>query len=288
MAYLWEQYREEHSAKRIAENMSFSGRAVLPDLGHLTPEEITTTKCRAYVAKRKRQGRKVGTIWTELNHLQIVLNWAAKQRIVPHAVHVERPQKPPPRDRRLTRAEAIRLRDAAEMPHIALAISLLLGTGARIGAVLDLTWDRVDFERNLITYTDPTDTGRRKGRATVPMPADLRQRLLEARDGTVSDYVVEWAARKVGSIKRGFGRAVMLAGLEDVTPHVLRHTAASWMAERGVPMTEIAAVLGHSDSRTTERIYARFSPDYLRGAISALDLSGVPSGPSDTDGENKK
>jgi hypothetical protein len=42
------------------------------------------------------------------------------------------------------------------------------------------------------------------------------------------------------------------------------------MAEAGVSMPEIANVLGHSDSRITEAIYARFSPTYLKKAVSAL------------------
>jgi hypothetical protein len=45
------------------------------------------------------------------------------------------------------------------------------------------------------------------------------------------------------------------------------------MAEAGRPMTEIAAVLGHSDSRITERIYARFSPAHLRKTVIALDMT---------------
>ncbi len=61
-----------------------------------------------------------------------------------------------------------------------------------------------------------------------------------------------------------------MAGLVDVSPHVLRHTAAVWMAEAGVTMPEIAAYLGHADSRITERIYAKFSPEYLRRAARAL------------------
>jgi integrase len=44
------------------------------------------------------------------------------------------------------------------------------------------------------------------------------------------------------------------------------------MAEGGIPMPVIAQYLGHRDSRTTERIYARFSPDYLREAAKALEL----------------
>lgn len=287
VSYLWQQYRVEHGDKRIAANMAFSGKPILSELGYLRPEEVTPAKTRAYVAHRRKIGRQDGTIWTELNHLQIALNWATSRRLVSGSVSIEKPQKPPPRDRRLTRQEARRLLDAADFPHVALAIALMLGTAARVGAILELTWDRVDFERGFITYANSREMLRRKGRATVPMTEDLRQRLQEARRGAISEYVVEWAAHQVGSVKRGFARAVERAGLEDVTPHVLRHTAASWMAEAGIPMTEIAAVLGHTDSRTAERVYARFSPSYLRRAIAPLDMSGVPSGPRDTENENE-
>jgi integrase len=42
------------------------------------------------------------------------------------------------------------------------------------------------------------------------------------------------------------------------------------MAEAGVPIAEISQYLGHSDSRTTERHYAKFTPGHLRKAASAL------------------
>lgn len=288
MAVLWQAYREENAAKRIAANMDYSGRAVLPILGHLTPDEITTAKAREYRAKREAAGRQPGTIWTELNHLQIALNWAAGKGHIPKALTIEKPPKPPPRERWLTRAEARRLLDAADFPHVELAIALMLGTAARIGAILGLTWDRVDFDRGQIAYADRADISRRKGRATVPMTSDLCQRLGDARQGAVSEYVVEWGGKRVGSIKRGFARAAEAAELVDVTPHVLRHTCAVWMAEDGHPMSEIARVLGHSDSRVTERVYAKFSPDHLRRAVASLDMSGVPSGSKAVPDKNAK
>jgi integrase len=277
LTYLWGAYGKEKAGKRIVENMVFSGRAVLPHLGHLLPDEITTDRCRQYVRHRRRMGRKVGTIWTELNHAQIVLNWATEQRLIPYSVAIDRPPKPAPKDRRLTAPESQKLLDAAKVPHVRLAIALMLNTGARSGAVLDLTWDRVDLARGLIHYADPDDSGHRKGRATVPINKPLRPLLEDAKRGAMTPYVIEWAGEQVGSVKRGFAKAVKDAGLANVTPHVLRHTAASRMAEAGIPMTRIAAVLGHSDSRTTERIYAKFAPDYLRDAVDALDTSGVPS-----------
>jgi integrase len=52
---------------------------------------------------------------------------------------------------------------------------------------------------------------------------------------------------------------------------MLRHSAAVWMAEQAVPMTQIAQFLGHTDSRITERVYARFAPQFLSTAADALE-----------------
>lgn len=297
VSYVWQLYRDENSAKRAAANMAYSGKSILPEFGHLLPDEVSRELCEAYARKRRRtkyHGKpiQIGTVWTELNHLQIVLNWATKHRIIPYAVYVTRPPKPAPKDRRLTPEESKLLLDASPMLHIQTAIAIMLYTGARSGAVLDLTWDRVDFDRGIIELGVPDDAGRRKGRATVPMNDDLAKRLRKAKHSAMSNYVVEWAGGKVRSFKRGFARAVELAGLENVSPHVLRHTAASRMAAAGVPMTRIAAVLGHSDSRTTERIYARLAPGFLRDAVDTLDLSDVgaesrvPSGSREPTNEN--
>ena len=60
------------------------------------------------------------------------------------------------------------------------------------------------------------------------------------------------------------------------TFHILRHTYASSLAMRGVPMGVIAAQLGHSDTRMTERHYAHLSPNYVaetvRAALPALGI----------------
>jgi integrase len=53
------------------------------------------------------------------------------------------------------------------------------------------------------------------------------------------------------------------------TFHILRHTYASALAMRGVPMGVIAAQLGHSDTRMTERHYAHFAPSYVADTVRA-------------------
>jgi len=206
----------------------------------------------------------------------MVLRWAEKRRLIDRAPHVDRPPAPPPRNRWLTRDEARRLIDGAEAHHIRLAIILMLATAARVSAVLELTWDRIDMERGIVVL-DPGDGQGRKGRATVPINGMLRAALTEAAKASISDYVVEWGGRPVKSIKTGFRRAAANAGLTDVSPHVLRHTGAVWMAEKGTSMDRIAQYLGHSDSRITERVYARFAPDHLRDEADILDLGPIMS-----------
>jgi integrase len=135
---------------------------------------------------------------------------------------------------------------------------------------LELTWDRVDLERGWIDLR--TGEGRRKGRAVVPINGTLRAALTTARDAALSDHVVEWAGGPVKSIRRGFARTVASAGLQHVTPHALRHTAALHRAAGGIAMSRISPYLGHSSTEVTERVYARFAPDHMRDAAEVLDF----------------
>ena len=161
-------------------------------------------------------------------------------------------------------------RDAARpIPHLYLFVVLAYTTAGRASAILELTWDRVDFDSGIIRLG--TGEKRMKGRATVPMTDSARAALLEAREAAISDYVVEYGGRRVMSVKRAFAAAATRAAVSWCTPHVLRHTAAVHMAESGVPMSEISQYLAHTSTSVTERVYARFSPQYLRRAASALE-----------------
>lgn len=273
VADLWPAYLADRAGRRAERNMRSTGNVILPHFGALRPDQITTADCRGYAARRRGAGKSVGTVWTELGHLRIVLNWAAKQGLIDRAPAIDMPPKPAPKDRYLTRAEIDRLLAADAEPHIALAIRLMLMTGGRVGAILELTWDRVDLDRGQINLR-LDDGGPRKGRAVVPVNPALRAALIEARKSALSDHVIEWAGGPVKSIRRGFARAVVNAGLKDVTPHTLRHTAAVHMAEAGVPMSRISQFLGHSNTAVTERVYARFAPDHLSDAAAALNFGG--------------
>jgi hypothetical protein len=76
--------------------------------------------------------------------------------------------------------------------------------------------------------------------------------------------------KPIPSVKKGFQSAVRLAGLPGrVTPHTLRHTAATWLMQRGVPIWEAAGFLGMSPE-VLQDTYGHHHPRYLQGAAAAI------------------
>lgn len=271
VAEIIQQYLEERGPRLVGLRTAvFAVRRLLPVFGHFRPDQITRTLCRAYATERRRQGVGDGTIRRELAVLNAALHW--NQKTTPAVI--EFPPPPPPKDLYLTREQYQALREAARStPHLYLFVILAYSTAGRASAILELTWDRVDFDHGMIRLAAPQSTEKRtKGRAITPMTDGTREALLDARCGALSDYVIEFAGRRVLSVKGAFKAAVLRARLSPrISPHVLRHTAAVHMAEAGIPMAEIAQYLGHNNLQTTYRVYARFSPDHLRRAASALE-----------------
>jgi integrase len=269
---LWDSYRLDKAGRAVATTMKYTWKALEPHFGELEGGAVTVADCRAYTDARRKDGKKDGSIHTELGHLRSVLVWAQKNRLIAHAPHIERPTKPEPKEGYLTRPEVARLMAAANTPHIRLAILLLISTGARSAAALQLTWDRVDFDRRMIQLRNPFDKAQRKGRATVPINDSLFSALKEAKEGSLSPYVIEWAGGPVKSIKKGIKTAGEGIGRPDTSPHMLRHSAAVWLVENGHSMAEVAQFLGHSNQAMTFKVYGRYSPDYLRKLAASLEV----------------
>jgi len=84
--------------------------------------------------------------------------------------------------------------------------------------------------------------------------------------------------------QRPLAAAAQIAAIEDpLTFHILRHTYASMLAMRGVPMSVIARQLGHADTRMTERHYAHLAPNYVADTVrSALPSIGIVELPNVT------
>lgn len=265
-AYLTAKENPDRPAITI-DYMKWMWGVIKPHCAGLRVDQIDRKWCQEYAKKR---GKAPATVRKEIGFLAAAIRWAGK----PGAV-IELPPEAPPRDRWLTKLEfSLLLEAAAPYPHLQVFLHLALATGARKEAILELTWEQVNWERGQIWL------GRKPGgkaRSIVPMTSTLRSVLRSVKQqydalGVDCKRVVQYGGQPVGDIKKAFAGAVKRAGLKNVTPHDLRHTAAVWMAADGVSMEKIAQYLGHSDSRVTEKIYARFSPDHLKDAAAALDL----------------
>ncbi len=273
MSAIYEAYAcdREEAKKAAAPRIRNAWKRLKPTFGTLLPGHVTPDMCASYEKKRRAAGAASGTIHVELGYLRTALQFARKRGWLLHAPYVPLPTKPASKVGHLTRAQARILTDAAVMPHVRLFLILALTTAGRAGAILDLKWERVDFDKRTIDLRNPERGETNKGRAFVAMNNRAYEALVDAQKGAVSEYVVEWGGEKVASIKKGVAAAARRAKLR-CTPHMLRHTAAVWMAEDGVKMEEIAAYLGHTNPKITFSTYAKYSPAYLRKAAGSLEF----------------
>lgn len=254
----WE--REKRNLKSI-EIAKAKAKPIRKFFGNLHSDQINRSLCRDYAAFRKVSNT---SIRNELSILRCALRWHDRNT---KAV-IELPPADSPRDNYITANEYKRLLKACKSPHMSLFVTLAWGTAARSNAILGLVWANVDLSRRQINFGQGSGT---KKRAIVPMTNSVYEALKAAEQGATSEYVIEYGGNPVKSIRKGFRETALRAKL-SVKPHDLRRSAAICMAEAGVPMAEISQFLGHTNQNITYKVYARYSPDYLRKAASALDV----------------
>jgi integrase len=76
--------------------------------------------------------------------------------------------------------------------------------------------------------------------------------------------------KRIGNIKKGFEAACARAGLEGVSPHTLRHTAATWIARDGAADLSDAANYLAMSEKTLREVYRHHHPDFLREAAESI------------------
>jgi hypothetical protein len=105
----------------------------------------------------------------------------------------------------------------------------------------------------------------------VPVPPRLLAHLRRWYDkGLAKQHFVEFNEQPIKSVKTAFKTAVSLSNLKGkVSPHTLRHTAATWLMQIGVSTWEAAGFLGMSE-KTLRDVYGHHHPDYLHGAATAI------------------
>ena len=240
--------------------------------------EIGARQLWDYQIKRKNDGVKPATINRELAFLRSAINfanthweWDLKNPVVGRMVFNPNGE----RDRWLKPVEAKRLLKEAKTSkasHLHDFILLALNTGSRSGELMNLEWSRVDLSANEI-YLEAIHTKSARPRV-LPLNQEARQALIgrmkfRAEQSPDAPYVfVNRRGQRITSIKKSFRTACNRAGISDFRIHDLRHTFASWLVRKGVPLLDVSRVLGHSTIKMTER-YAHLEP--RESAVRVLD-----------------
>ena len=145
-------------------------------------------------------------------------------------------------------------------------LKLLIFTGARKGEIETLTWPEIDFESGYLKLLDS-----KTGQKAIPLNAGALQVLNDRKRLQGSDYVFP-AFRGDGHYEgtpKVWKRIRSMAGIENVRLHDLRHSFASIAVSGGASLPIIGALLGHTNSSTTQR-YAHLSDDPLKAASEAV------------------
>ncbi len=203
--------------------------------------------------------------------LGVTLRQAWKRGLIPTVPYVKRLANPPPRDVFLTAEQAHQLLTACTSRYLYRFVLLALHTLQRPKSIFELRTSQVDFTHNRIAFLPPGTVQSNKRRPMIPITPTLHDELRMAVEESRSGYVLEMNGLPLKSVKNGFRNAVKRAGLPSTTtPYVLRHTGATLLSAAGIPMQQIASMLGHTTQRTTE-IYAKRRPEFLSEAVDALN-----------------
>lgn len=178
-------------------------------------------------------------------------------------------REPEPRDRYLSRNDAERLIEAAAA-HLKAPIRFSLLTGVRLANCMGLDWSQVDMNGRILTFRvkSPNPGGKPH---TIPMSGPLLV-LLANQGPKEHGPVFTFKGRPLANWNRAWKTAKRNAGIEDFRWHDLRHTAASWMVNDGVPLDVVQDILGHEDISTTRR-YAHRDVSHMRDAMEKLASS---------------
>ena len=290
---------EEYCRDRQENRSKFYGRLERLNefWGSKKLSDVTGQGCRDYIAERGSRGGAR----RDLEDLRAAINHHAKEGLHRGIVRVLLPPRGAPRTRWLTRSEAARLiwvcwrtrerqsrhrggdkgkrlpTDKRPLRHLARFILIGLYSGSRAAAIASASSHKgagrsyVDLDNGIFYRLPEGQTETRKRQPPVPLPPRLLAHLRRWVDkGLVGEHFVEWHGAGVRSVKTAFKTAVSLAGLSGkVTPHTLRHTAATWLMQAGIDKWEAAGFLGMS-VEMLDRVYGHHHPDHLRAAARAL------------------
>ncbi|WP_426533624.1 tyrosine-type recombinase/integrase [Bradyrhizobium sp. McL0615] len=265
--------------------------------GKLMLADVNKAKCNEYV---KERGKKGGAR-RDLEDLRAAIAHHADEGLHRGIVKVKLPKKGEPRDAWLTRDMAAKLiwtcwrarevqtvhrgpntgqkieTNKRPLRHLARFIVIGIYSGTRAGAIASASpiaaigRSFVDLDRGVYYRRRQGQIETNKRQPPMPIPPRLLAHLRRWHTrGIIRRHFVEFNGEPVASVKTAFARAVRLAKLgKGISPHTLRHTAATWLMQNGTEPWQAAGYLGMS-VETLLKVYGHHHPDFLSDAVEKM------------------
>jgi integrase len=255
---------------------------LLAFFGLKTLRDVNGKLCRDY-AQARGSTVSASTVRRELGTLQAAINHWHVESPLDAVPKVWKPEEGKRRERVLTRQEAARMLLAARrlgLGYVARFILLGLYTGTRHATIVRLRWypsddaGWLDAEAGIIYRAGAGEKQTRKRRAAARMPDRLlahvsRWARLDLAQGPQA-AVIRYKGRPITRQQRAWDAVVKEAGLgPEVTPHVLKHSAATWLMRAGVDLWDVSA-LTSTGTKTLESVYAHHSPEFQKASAKAF------------------
>jgi site-specific recombinase XerD len=165
----------------------------------------------------------------------------------------------------LTKSQIKKMIDATHNQKHKLIVELLYSSGLRLQELINLKYEHIDFENNIITV--------RQGKGQKDRITIVAQRVLDRLDSQGDGFVLMGRNGKYTkkSVQSVVARLANLANIDQhVSPHTLRHSFATHLLESGTDLRYIQALLGHARLETTQ-IYTRVAKHNLKNIKNPLD-----------------
>lgn len=272
--YAWE---ERWERSKNGSRFRYVVELVRKDLGHWQCKDITYAVLAEYATQMRKDGLSPATINNRMIAVSVSLELAEMRGLIRSMPKVPRQStKGNARMRVVSLGEETRLIEAAAVagePQMQMLTIVLLDTGCRLSEITGSRYEWI-VGNTLRIPAEAVKTGK-------PRSIPLTRRALVSLRWLLADERWRGICAGVGRTERGkenakdwcvkrFTRVRNEAKLPDVSIHVLRHTCASRLVERGIDLYRVKEWLGHSTITMTER-YSHFKPDALADVVSVLE-----------------
>jgi len=257
--------------RRYAKNTQDDYRSVISRfIKFLDIENIDQLNCRVieqYISSLLGEGKKNATANRYLATIKSFCRWLARNYNVPNCtIGIQRLKTDPTEPRVLTWEEYKKILSVCNGQEEGDIARFLANTGVRCSELISLRWGNVSKDLKMLKVI-----GKGRKLRHIPLNEICRDILLKYErglDDTRLDFVRHRTNRK--SIYNICAKLAERAGIPRAGAHSFRHLFATELLRRGVPISHVSKLLGHSSIAITEKAYIHFQPDFLNGLTDVL------------------